>query len=231
MSSTQSARQSVGERVHELVAEGERRLESLDQGADPADVFDDLASEAGELIDETDPRTLLAAIGGGEHGDDPGSFPEAMAQSDPETVIVLRKLLLLAEIDDGSIAESVETFRKLSDVGSEQSEPDDRGDESESAEGEDVETEDGSTAGDEATDTLQLALREGIDEFRDGIERMRSELQDAEESSSDEAEDESSGAKPTGGTMFSTMPSSDRPDMRKPSRLSTVRSTGNEDLR
>lgn len=230
---------SAGERVQEVLDAAESHLaaRAADEDSAQDDDLDDIAGQAAELLSETDPGQLLAAIGPDDTRPDeePSSLPEAMANSDPETVVTLRKLVTLSKLDaeaDGDDRERyIERLRELS--------ADDSNDQSSEVAGEDTEggqpegdedSEPGSDEGegDDYAERLRDELEDGIDEFRDGIQSMRSELSDESESEGDEGDD-GSRPEPGQGTMFSTVPSRNRADLRDRTRLSTVRNNRTED--
>lgn len=214
----------VAERANELVS-----------NADPAELLDAVGSEA---VSEEDPPETIA---------------EGMERSDQETVLSLRKLLALSRIareeDEDTRAERIETFRELSrEDAAAEDEPEGTGADGDA--GEPVEEPSADQAGGEPSDSsdepddadrLREALLGEVEGFREEIRAARAELEadeDGEDENTPEMEDdsrteededgsESAGTdrRPSGsdGTMFSTVPSRNRADMRGTGRFSTVR--------
>uniref|UniRef100_UPI0035656C83 hypothetical protein n=1 Tax=Salinigranum sp. TaxID=1966351 RepID=UPI0035656C83 len=232
--------------------------ESLDPDSetddDVADEFDDLSREANDLVSQAEPVELLDAVGATDVSEDdpPETLSNALAQSDPDTVVALRKLLVLSrmdeETDDSTATEQLETLRELYDETDDGAGGDDdveRGDDD--APDERADTADGGDQGSDAEDDgddedgvaeqLRETLLGGVDEFRDGVRDVRADLEgrdeeDEESEAGDEDADETDGSgdaddqsKGSGsdGTMLSTLPSRDRSDLRRPTRFSTVR--------
>jgi ribonuclease E len=127
----------IKRRVNRLLEDAGALVESLDpDGASDDDVedeFDDLSREANDLVSQAEPVELLDAVGATDVSEDdpPETLSNALAQSDPDTVVALRKLLVLSrmddETDDSTATERLETLRELYD------ETDDSDDEDEDA--------------------------------------------------------------------------------------------------
>lgn len=249
----------TAERVSRLLADAGERVDSLDHDdasdGDVTDAFADLSREANDLVSEAEPVELLDAVGATDVSEDdpPETLSKALGRSDPDTVVALRKLLVLSRIaddtDDSDPTTQLETLRELYDSGEEGDETD-ASDEGEAA-GEDTEDEDDATgstetstdgsdtsdSGDSAGDVegdddgvaeqLRETLLGGVDEFRDGVQEVRADLEAGDEGEDETAEesgtDESSRGAGSDGTMLSTVPSRGRTDLRSSTRFSTVR--------
>lgn len=257
---------SLDERVRRLLADAEERLDGVErdgEGGEGADghldeeameELSDVAARADDLVSETDPADLLDAVGSsdGHDGDDPESILEAIEESDPETVVVLRKLLTLSKMDgdedEDSLVERVEEFHDLeeahpdatggddpeerAEAGGSADEPDDEA----RAESPDTDgDETGEKTADDYAEEMRSSIQEGIDEFKDGIQRLQDELEDDGEDDDEEESDSEAGDGGTGhspansGTMFSTVPSRSRTALRGVRRLSTVRNNRTDD--
>ncbi|MHC3439295.1 hypothetical protein ACYJ1Y_14685 [Natrialbaceae archaeon A-gly3] len=229
--------ESVDERVSELVGiahdvEGE----AVDEETLEA------ASEANELVRETDPGRLLEALDlTGTDGDGPATLPEAIATAESEAVEDLHALLEFAKLADDDGERTGERERA------------EEGDETvEGAEGQDG-TESGADSSEDSEDDLQTQLRESMqsafDDFGEDITGLRDHLEeltddeedddveDDEEKADDpradderrtdedgEGDGDTSEVPSQNSARLSTMapPPSDRADMRAVSRHSTM---------
>jgi len=252
----------LDERVRRLLDRADEQVDSLARGDDPdedvLDAFDEIATSANELVSEADATDLLEVATPGELSTEgaeerPETIPEAIAESDPEAVVTLRKLLTLSRMDEaddeGALADAVEEFRELSEApenvpdADEETETEEDGEEHGEASQEAAQESPDSGASDTGSkpdaepdrgEQLRETLQEGIDEFREGLEEVRagaaaeSEANEDDETNEDEADeddepDTTDRSERGDGTMFSTIPSSDRADMRRTTRFSTVR--------
>lgn len=156
-----AARPSPGEAV---------RVDELDPRA-----LRELGEEAADVLEATDPETLLDALGlGGADG--PGSVPEAILTGDADHVAELRALLALSRLapGEGTAIDSPfedddrETLRTLGDLLTEQA-----GDDSnDRPEGTTEEPASGDTAREtlaETSDEITSALRTALDDARTGL--------------------------------------------------------------
>lgn len=223
-----------GERIRRLLEEAGERLASLDHdGDDVADGFDDLAERANELVSATPPADLLAAVSPAERSEDreAETIQEAIGRSDREELVSLRKLLTMARMDDAEADEIpayVEDLRALEDVprsGAQSGGETDGASPEATSEGADDEAAESASSidsGEDYGEQVREKLQQGIDEFREGIQRSRETLEADDENGTTEGDGRS--RSPSGaGTMFSTVPSRDRGDMRSTTRFSAVR--------
>lgn len=98
--------EGVRERIQQLVTESDERLADVSDPADEIErTMEELAGparEATELVESTDSRTLLAALGllDPDEGDDAAatSVPAAIATGDPNQVATLRTVLTLSKL-------------------------------------------------------------------------------------------------------------------------------------
>lgn len=232
-----SASSDDDESAAESFGDVPERANELVEDADPAELLDAVSSE--DLSVEESPETMADAM------------ERADSETLLELRKLLTLSRMAREEDEEARDEHVETFRELSREGdaaeadepegpdegegdgADDASPDEAGDE-QSAPDEEEEESDGD-------DRLREALLGEVDGFRERIQTARSELGDesegesegeaeaSEDSEADEEEteaDESGGGRESSGkdgTMFSTIPSRDRSDMRGPDRFSTVR--------
>lgn len=163
------------------------------------------AEEANALLEESDPRALLEAVGLDTlpDGSEPASIPEAIARGDPDEVEDLRRLLRLAKladrsgddlegavgelrdrIGDGADGEPDESAeREVDDGGDEESEPaDESTDEESTDDAETDETEDEAGAEgttDDLADRLRSSMESSLGSFSDDIEGLQAKLEEA----------------------------------------------------
>lgn len=187
----------LGERIRAVIDEAESSLESADNLDSAA--LEDVAARAATLVSEVGPAQLAEAIGDADG--ESSSITEAMARSDRETVVALRKLLALSALHDDNDSEAFERFRSLADA----------------------EVADSSADGIDGAERLREELTDSIDEFREGIAKARESLESDEAESDDAAGSGADPSPPGDGTMLSTVPTADRVDMRGLRRFSTVR--------
>ena len=196
----------LSDRVHRLLTETASSLEKLPD--DPEEAIDsverdglgNLAAEASELLETTDPEELLSALGLADDETGPGSIPAAIATGDPERVANLRALLKLSalappdedeeerdpEAVDRAVGELRETVGERYDPdGDEGIEADEDGDEGveadEDGDGE-PEDADAAEAETEASDSgssgegIESAMRSALSETRDELDGIRDRL-------------------------------------------------------
>lgn len=226
-------------------------LEVDTDGSDAGDADEalrELAAEASELLSETDAGDLLEAVSSESIPEDerPDSLPGAIAQSGEEEVVTLRRLVALAKTDDAeedSLAERRDELRDLMGLndaesgGSEDAVADDADESTVTDEAESDDDPEGSGGS-----SFEDALRDTLDTLRDEMGEAAPDAPDgvAEATGSDGGDGgsgdgegggdgESDGPASSGksravdGTMFSTMPSRNRPDVRGSPRVSNVR--------
>lgn len=156
----------------------------------------ELAEEAADILEETDPRTLLEAVGLGtlEDGTEPETVPEAITKGQPDRVEELRRLVRLAKLADrsegGELGDVIDGLREATgdedDADSEADEEDAEADGDEDPE--DEESTDGDEDGDgtadeestDAADELEERLRDAVgssfEEFGADLESVRDQL-------------------------------------------------------
>lgn len=185
------------------------------------------ASNAREFIRSEDPETVLEAFGLAElpDGSEPSSIPEAIARAPEERLRELTAVTGLARLADRIENQDDDSERQLLKSVSElrerlslvtDSEPDET-----------------TQAQDETAESL---LSDGsAEEFRDGLESLRTRLEDVKSETdreSDSVEQNANEETDSDGflsdessdqsTVHSTMPSSGRPDMNAVARHSTI---------
>lgn len=255
------AEDDVKAQIQQLLSDAKAHVSEIDGEGETDDgelkALRDVGDRANEVVSAVSAADLLAAVGSDAAADEkaPATIPEAIQQSDPKTVLRLRKLLVLARMGeaegDDTLFEHVEKFREISSFEASASPAVDRSGSNETREpnedsqaetdreaaasaeqnGYEGEHDSGPESSDEGdyTEQIREQFREGIGEFREGIESVRDELQSKAGGESDERD---SGSNEGGddvlrrrgyGTMLSTMPGRNRPDMKRTARLSTVR--------
>lgn len=213
----------IAERIEEILADAEDRINTPESDG----AIGDLAGRANAVISNTSPNELLGALGA--PGEDAATIPGAIAKSDPSTVLQLRKLITLSKLarseDEDTRGALRERFRELSDRPASPGTAEDEMHEHVEA-GAGAATKGGDADSSDGTDhaeRLKEAFQDRLGEFRDGIQRTREHLAGQSETSSDEEHDDREGSTPREGTMFSTVPPTNRADMTRSRRISTVR--------
>lgn len=164
----------------------------------------ELAEEAADILEETDPRTLLEAVGLGtlEDGTEPETVPEAITKGQPDRVEELRRLVRLAKLADrsegGELGDVIDGLREATadedDADSEADEEDAEADGDEDAE--DEESTDDDEGADGAADEIEERLRDAVgssfEEFGADLESVRDQLAAAAgaDDGSDEGDEE-----------------------------------------
>lgn len=238
MSNGNTDSEHVDDQVNQLLIEAEEQLASLN-GDDEIDReakegFGELAERANELISETSPMVLMEAVDGIDGSKkEPETLTQAIAQSDPETVVSLRKLLTISKMGDAQDSNTfgghIEKLRDLHDVAEAGQNGGTEDDSRETTASEGEASGDGSAAGEESdySERITGKIQDGIDEFREGMRTTRAALEGDDETDR-EGDDCDSTASQTGdGTMFRTVPSRNRADMRVSTGFSTVRNERN----
>ncbi|WP_394743283.1 hypothetical protein [Natronococcus roseus] len=204
------------DRITEILDEASTESGALavpDEDGDGAD--DDLlelSEEAADLLESTDPRELLEAVGLGtlEDGTEPETVPEAITKGEPDRVEELRRLVRLAKLGDreeeGELETAIDGLREATEEGdgdedeadeqSDTEDGDDDGAEGESEEGDEEEVTDDEEAADDgsATDELEERLRDAVgssvEEFDADLESVREQLAAAADDGSDEDDED-----------------------------------------
>jgi len=239
MSRETTDERDVEHRIGTLLSDAQAAALSADE--DDAAALRDVADGVNFLVETVDTPRLLAATGiDFEDEATPESMPAAIARADSESMTDLRFLLLLSRLSnqEGEAGGAlVSAIRVLAETRAE-------GDETtpEAQSGTDSDEDDPL---ERFESQIRSRLDEGIDGFREEIETARASLERrmgdedrAEGDDGDPGEDETEreDGEPAdagrgrrrlstgGGTgMVSTMPSSNRSDMKTPRRFSTVR--------
>lgn len=108
--------------VDEILQAVDDQLSALDEDETPSeDAFAELRNiggRASELVEDTDPKSLLVAVDSSEDAPDPekDSLATVMSKSAPESVAKLRTILTLSklpDVDDGTLTDRVEQIRDL----------------------------------------------------------------------------------------------------------------------
>ncbi|NKE35918.1 hypothetical protein GWG54_08805 [Natronococcus sp. JC468] len=159
----------------------------------------ELAEEAADILEETDPRTLLEAVGLGtlEDGTEPETVPEAITKGQPDRVEELRRLVRLAKLADrsegGELGDVIDGLREATgDEDDADSEADEEDAEADGDEGsEDEESTDGDENADETADEESTDNDEDGDgapdgESTDAADELEERLRDAVGSSFEE---------------------------------------------
>lgn len=189
-----------------LTADGD---ESDDAGRNLLSVAD----EASDLLESTEPRELLEAVGLGTlpDGSEPETLPEAIAKGDSDDVEKLHRLLRLAKLADRSDEREVEeTLGELrTAIDRARTEEDDESmtddaqseqeadEEDRDADVDEDETADESGASDDLGERLRSAMSASVGGFGDEIASIQDRLEDASTAlADDEDESEDDGAEP-----------------------------------
>ncbi|QLG47541.2 hypothetical protein [Natrinema halophilum] len=218
MSPHDQLRDRIQDVLHEADASSGAIVSSTDSDGDQETARTELletAEEASDILETTDPSTLLEALGLDTlpDGSEPGSIPAAVARAEPERLEALQRLLSLAKLadryDGGTIDGAVDDLRKtVSETGESaaESEPgaangvesddesiSDRSDATETERGDATETErgDATEATDEPEERLRSALQSSFSAFGDEIQQLRDQLETA---STDSESDEKAGS-------------------------------------
>ncbi|AGB36940.1 hypothetical protein [Natronococcus occultus] len=186
-----------------------------DDGAD--DDLLELAEEAADILEETDPKELLEAVGLGtlEDGTEPETVPEAITEGKPEHVEELQRLVRLAKLADRSEEDELgDVIAGLREATGEDGDADSEADDEEETDDEDAESEgdaddedaesetdddadrdddeaadeESADASDELEDRLRDAVGSSFEEFGADLESVRDQLEAA--AGSDDGSDE-----------------------------------------
>lgn len=199
----------LNDRVTEILnaadAESDAMLTATD-GESGDDTGRDLlavADEASDLLESTEPRELLEAVGLGTlpDGSEPNTLPEAIARGDPERVEDLHRLLRLARLADRSDGTDLDsavgdlraTIDRARESDEESAADDTVGDDAdrESANGED---DSGGNATDDLGERLRSAMSASLGDFGDEIGAIQERLEDASGAIGDDEESETGGS-------------------------------------
>ncbi|SDQ46310.1 hypothetical protein [Natronobacterium texcoconense] len=220
MTETDEVRDQVTEILNEADTVGESVTGSSDGSG--GEEFVEAAERASDLLESTEPGTLLEAVGLETlpDGTEPDSIPQAIVEGDADAVEDLERLLRLGNlanrVDEGMADAAIGGLRTAveaeadSESSGEDEVGDERSDEGAPAESDGDRTEDDET-GDDGGETemdlgerLRSSLRETVTEFGDEVEQVQQQLEgvtaddDGEEggtaeSEADEIEDETEG--------------------------------------
>lgn len=238
MSTQTTEADDAADRVRQLLREVDERLAAADGDggldSDAMEDFGELAARANELVSESDPGTLLEAVDGFDGSEvEPASLSEAIAQSDPETVVSLRKLLTLSKMGEAQESDTlgahIEELRDLYDIAETEHNGGTEDESRETASSERESNGDETAAGEESdySERIKGMLQDGINEFREGMRTTRAALEENDEPGRERNESDPTGSQTGDGTMFRTIPSKNRADMRVSTRFSTVRNQRN----
>ncbi|RKD97479.1 hypothetical protein [Halopiger aswanensis] len=185
--------------------------------AEAANDVRDLAAEANDLLDSSDPNELLAAVGLETlpDGTEPNSIPEAIAKGDPNAVEDLQRLLHLARLADrgDGLEDAIGSVR--AGIG-ESSDPDsgdptetesESGDESAASSTDEAsssaaadKTSDAADATSDLEERLRSAMTSSLTDFSDDVSQLQERLEslggggDADESEATDEPDEAAAA-------------------------------------
>lgn len=189
------------ERVNEILHETDVQTGSMLAANEEASetTLAQTAAEASDLLDSTEPRDLLDAVGLGTlpDGTEPETLPEAITQGDPEHVEDLERLLRLAKLDDEADEETLDDAmgELRAAIDERQASEDEDSSEREDGDEDEATTEPADADGDEATDedaaegeetddgvveTVEEQFRstmgEQLTEFTDDVEGLQERL-------------------------------------------------------
>lgn len=169
----------VGAEVEQILQDVDEQLAELDGDEESQEAalgeLRALGGQASELLEDTDPKSLIVAVDTSDDPPDPDkdSLATVMEQSDSEAVAKLRTILTLSklpDVDDGSLEDRVDQIRELrslsgSSSAADEAAPENGSDDETDADGaEAVEEDTESTVDDEAdTDATEgsAAAKEG----------------------------------------------------------------------
>lgn len=149
----------VGAVVEQILQDVDEQLAELDGDDESNEAalgeLRALGGQASELLEDTDPKSLIVAVDTSDDPPDPGkdSLATVMEQSDSEAVAKLRTILNLSklpDVDDGSLEDRIDQIRDLRSLSGSSS----AADEAAPADGPDDETDaEGAEAVDENSDS------------------------------------------------------------------------------
>lgn len=242
---------AVDEQLERLLGEAREALADLDEDASPPAELRDVADEVNDLVADGDTAALLEATDADLPDEaDPETVPDAIARSDSGSVIELRVLLLLSKLseqwDEAGGDEVLDDLRELiRELSSREGAAEADGTDGSNGDGDPDESDGESSESEELTatsgDRFESELTGAIGDFREAVETMSEEVREREEGREREAESEPTAdaserateadgrtGRGGGGSTLSTLPPSDRADMRFPRRLSTLRTSSEQ---
>ncbi|WP_254767434.1 hypothetical protein [Salinilacihabitans rarus] len=184
------------ERASEILDDAAATVADLPPEADPEglrdelddadeDALRDFAAAAREVVEESEPADVLAAVGLSElpDGSEPSSLPEAIAAGDPGKVADLRSLLILSKLagewrDDEAVGQRLSELRETLGERAGPSAPDEG---EADAEGDEAEAEraadERDAEGGDLESTLQSAMDDALGGFGDEVAAVRERLE------------------------------------------------------
>lgn len=209
-------------RVEQILEAADDQVTALDDDdesrEEAVEELRELGERANELVEDSDPKSLLAAVDSSEDSLDfqRVSLATAMSESDSESVAKLRTILTLSKLpdaDEDTFTERVEQIRDLRSLSgaapADTEEGETTGDQDSTTETGDEATDEASESAEEAesdvaeeadadaeadkdkSEQLKQKLQEGIDEFREGIDSYRDSLTEGTESETESEEADS----------------------------------------